>query len=90
MCIPEALSTFKKEFRAVKEVERREYNGKEMVVCKCFTGSSKYNSKEMSLLIEGILDTLSEMGINDAVMCYYYDEERKQRRRKNNEDITNQ
>lgn len=74
MCIPEAVSTFKKEFRAVKEVERREYNGKEMIMCKCFIGSSKYDSKEMTLLIEGVLDTLTELGIDDTIMAYYREE----------------
>lgn len=76
MCRPEALEVFKANFRAVKEVECREQlNPKtgelvEMVVCKCFYGSSDYDSEEMTQLIEGILDTMADMGIYTAETEY--------------------
>lgn len=75
MCVPEALKGLKQQFRAIKEVERREYNRKEMIVCKCFYGSSKFDTKEMTQLIDGIFDELANMGIEDnyqsAVKSYW-------------------
>lgn len=74
MCVPEAVDTFKEMFRAVKEVERRDYNGVEMVVCKCYEGSSKYDTQEMSLLIDGILDILAELGVDSSEEAYLREE----------------
>ena len=73
LCLPEAVEAFKLNFRAVKEIEKRDYNGKEMVVCKCFYGSSKFDTKEMTQLIDGIFDILAEMGVDaqqDVSMLY--------------------
>lgn len=64
LCLPQALEPLRKEFRAVREVERRTYNGKEMIMCKCFYGSSTYDTKEMSELLEGLQDRLAELGID--------------------------
>ena len=51
MILPEALESVKKAFRAVKILENRDYNGKQMLVVKCFIGSSKYDTQEMTRLI---------------------------------------
>lgn len=63
MCLPEAIEEVKKCFRAVKICETREYNGKNMAVLKCYIGSSKYNSKEMTELIDYFIRLASEWGI---------------------------
>lgn len=63
MCIPEALESIKKSFRAVKICEKREYNGKDMLVLKCYIGSSKYDTKEMTTLIDYFIRQASELGI---------------------------
>lgn len=63
--VPELLKTF----RAVKIVEYREYNGKNLAVLKCFYGSSKMNTKEMNNLLDTILDYASNIGL-------YLEEER--------------
>ena len=41
----------KKNFRAVKVVRPEYFNGKRMIVYKCFIGSSKYDVAEMNMLI---------------------------------------
>lgn len=66
MCIPEAVCQLKNVFRAIKEVEHRNYNGTDMVVCKCFYGSSTFDTKEMTMLIDGIIDKSYQFGIYDA------------------------
>jgi hypothetical protein len=64
MVLPQAVPMVKSQFRAVKEVEYREYNGSTMVVLKCYYGSSTFDTKEFTTLIEGILDLLAEMDIH--------------------------
>lgn len=63
MVLPETLDQLKKVFRAVKVLEYREYNGKQMAVIKAYIGSSKFNTKEMSLLIDKAIQMASENGI---------------------------
>lgn len=64
MTLPEAKSALESAFRVVKQVDTRDYNGKEMAVFKCYYGSSKYDTKQMTDLIDGIFDELAQIGIN--------------------------
>lgn len=66
MILPEAVDRFKltSDFRVVEEVETRPYNGKQMTVLKCFPGSSKFTTNEMSDFIEATKRYASEVGIN--------------------------
>ena len=64
MVLPQAVPMVKKQFRAIREVEYREYNGVTMTVLKCYYGSSTFDTKEFTMLIEGILDLLAEMDIH--------------------------
>ena len=64
MILPEALESVKKAFRAIKILESRDYNGKQMLVIKCFIGSSKYNVEEMNKLIEYFMQLAAELNIN--------------------------
>ena len=64
MCVPEAESTLKETFRVVKKVDVREYNGVEMVIFKCYLGSSKYDTKQMTNLIDGVFDELAILGVD--------------------------
>ena len=59
----------KKNFRAVKAVRPQEYNGKKMIVYKCFIGSSKMDTQEMTKLIDTALDWASELDI--TIEDYY-------------------
>lgn len=72
-CIKEAVPTLKEMFRAIKIVEERK-DGK-TVMCKVFTGSSQYNTAEMTTLIESIFRRLAEMGVSaDKEVRYLYEE----------------
>ena len=53
----------KKNFRAVKVVRPELYNGKKMIVYKCFIGSSKFDVKEMNMLIDKAMSYCSELDI---------------------------
>ena len=64
MVLPDAVEELKKCFRAVKVLEYRQYNGKDMAVVKVYSGSSKFNTKEMSVLIDKALQIASEYGIS--------------------------
>ena len=77
MTVPEAENTLKNAFRVIKKVDTRNYNAKEMAVFKCYYGSSTYDTKQMSDLINGIFDELAQLGIdaetNKQVQAYYQD-----------------
>lgn len=61
--LPNIEDSLKRQFRAVKIVENREYNGKTMTVFKCFSGSSKFNTAEMTQLIDFFLHLAEENGV---------------------------
>jgi len=64
--LPKAVHILKDSFRAVMEVpnSKRTENGKETVGYWVYYGSSKFNTKEMSELIELALDLAMEVGID--------------------------
>lgn len=63
LVLPETIEALKKVFRAVKVLEYRDYNGKQMAVIKAYIGSSKFNTKEMKKLINKALQMASENNI---------------------------
>lgn len=63
MIIPEALESIKKSFRAVRICQERVYNGKNVLIVKVFVGSSKFDTEEMTRLIEYFIHLASEFGI---------------------------
>ena len=68
LALPETLPSLRKSFRAIREVigEERDVKGRTLKMYQCFTGSSKFNTAEMTKLIETVLDTLGELGIYDS------------------------
>jgi hypothetical protein len=60
---PEAVETLKSVWREVEEVGKGEINGKECIQLLCYYGSSTYNTKEFSVLLDGILSDAEEIGI---------------------------
>ena len=44
----------------------QEENGRVLDICECVIGSSKYTTREFSILVEGILDELAALGIYDS------------------------
>lgn len=60
----EAVSTFTDKFRACKELNSIVDEGVTFKTIRCFHGSSTMNTKEMTELIETILDIAAEIGLN--------------------------
>ena len=66
LALPEAEPMLRQSFRVIRKVGEREVNGKKLNLYQYFIGSSKYNTKEMTELIEAVLDKLAELGVNDS------------------------
>lgn len=60
---PSAVEKFKEMWRECEEVGKVNVNGTEGVQMLCYFGSSTYDSKEMSALIEGVKSELEELGL---------------------------
>ena len=63
-CSPAALEAVKKQFRACQEIGSRKTERGEMVILKVFIGSSKMDSKEMSKLIDYVMDYAEKCGVD--------------------------
>lgn len=61
---PEIAERVKSEWRLTKEHGEVTINGKKGIQIQCFFGSSKYNTAEMSRLIEGTVSEAKELGID--------------------------
>jgi hypothetical protein len=61
---PEAVHQFKMEYRLCEELGPVTVNGKAGIQLRCYFGSSTYDTKQMSRLIDGALSELKEMGID--------------------------
>ena len=62
--LPKAEDMLRKQFRAVKPIGTiTTDDGIEMLQFMCFYGSSTFNSKEMTVLIDKVLQIADEMGI---------------------------
>lgn len=66
LALPEAEPMLKKSFRVVRKIGEREVNGRTLNMYQYFIGSSKYDTKEMTELIEAVLDKLAELGVYDS------------------------
>lgn len=60
---PEVVDKVKQEWRTVRELGEVTVNGKTGIQLQCFFGSSTYNTKEMSRLIDGVVSEAKELGI---------------------------
>lgn len=67
---PEIEEELRKGFRAVKIIRPLFQKGKKYYVYRCFTGSSKFNKKEMTDLLEIILKWAYELDINTEIIDY--------------------
>lgn len=66
LALPEAENMLRKTFRVIRKIDEREVNGKNLNMYQYFIGSSKYNTKEMTELMEAVLDKLAELGVYDS------------------------
>lgn len=59
----EVVEKVKREWRTVRELGEVTVNGKTGIQLMCFFGSSTYDSKEFSILLEGVMSEAKELGI---------------------------
>ena len=59
---PEAVEEIKRQWKTVEEVGALEVNSKDGVQLRCYYGSSTMNSKEFSVLLNGVLLEAYELG----------------------------
>lgn len=67
---PEVEDELKKNFRAVRVVRPTIENGKEFIVYKCFIGTSKMDTKEMTKVVDIIIAWAEELGIETDEKYY--------------------
>lgn len=60
---PNVVERVKQEWRTVRELGEVTINGKTGIQLQCYFGSSTYDTKEMSVLIDGVVSECKEMGI---------------------------
>lgn len=60
---PSMVERVKEEWRAVRELGEVTINGKTGIQLQCYFGSSTYNTKEMSVLIDGIVNECKDQEI---------------------------
>lgn len=64
ICVkPKAVEYIKKQWRECEVVGEVDINGQESVQMLCYYGSSTYNSKEFSRLLEGIISEMKDLGL---------------------------
>lgn len=64
ICVkPKVVEAVKKQWRECEEIGRVTIGGQEAVQMLCYFGSSTYDSKEFSVLLEGVISEMKEMGL---------------------------
>lgn len=64
VCVrPEAVEIVKRQWRETEEVGKVEINGQEAVQLLCYYGSSTYDTKQFSTLLDGVISEMREMGL---------------------------
>lgn len=61
---PNVVERVKAEWKTVRELGEVTINGKTGVQLQCFFGSSTYDSKEFSVLLDGVIQEAKEIGVN--------------------------
>ena len=64
ICVkPKVVEAVKRQWRESEEIGRVNINGQEAVQMLCYFGSSTYDSKEFSVLLDGVISEMKEMGL---------------------------
>lgn len=64
ICVkPHVVEAVKKQWRECEEIGEIEINGQKAVQLLCYFGSSTYNTKEFSALLDGVISEMQEMGL---------------------------
>lgn len=64
ICVkPNVVDAVKAQWRECEEIGEVNINGQKAVQMLCYFGSSTYNSKEFSVLLDGVISEMKEMGL---------------------------
>lgn len=64
ICVkPNVVEAVKAQWRECEEVGKIILNGQEAVQLLCYFGSSTYNTQEMSVLLDGVISEMKEIGL---------------------------
>lgn len=64
ICVkPNVVEAVKAQWRECEEVGKITLNGQEAVQLLCYFGSSTYNTQEMSVLLDGVISEMKEIGL---------------------------
>ena len=64
ICVkPGVVEAMKRQWRECEEIGEVDINGQRAVQLLCYFGSSTYNTKEFSNLLEGVISEMQEMGL---------------------------
>lgn len=64
ICVkPAVVDAVKAQWRECEEIGKVNINGQEAVQMLCYFGSSTYDTKEFSVLLDGVISEMKEMGI---------------------------
>lgn len=64
ICVkPNVVDAVKRQWRETEEIGEIEINGQKAVQLLCYFGSSTYDTKEFSILLDGVVSEMKEMGL---------------------------
>lgn len=64
VCVPPgAVEMLKRQWRECEEIGTININGREATQLLCYYGSSTYDSKQFSVLLDGVISEMEEMGL---------------------------
>lgn len=68
VCVkPGAVEMLKQQWRECEEIGDIDINGQKAVQMLCYFGSSTYDSKQFSALLDGVISEMNEMGIETPI-----------------------
>lgn len=62
-----AVDTFKRLWRETEVVGEVDVNGRTAVQLLCYYGSSTYNTKEFSVLLDGVIEDMKDLGLQPPI-----------------------
>lgn len=64
ICVPpQAVDMVKRQWREVEEIGDIKINGRDAIQLLCYYGSSTYNTQQFSVLLDGVISEMKEIGL---------------------------
>ena len=60
---PKAVEAMKAQWREIEEVGEVDVNGQKAIQLLCYYGSSSYDTKDFSVLLDGVISEMKEIGL---------------------------